>query len=74
MRTKEEKIYDWAQQVMQVKFVELINKTFVGLPLPKDETGIMVADAIDELIGQVTQIGDLTGTGLGMQRKGLDDE
>ena len=80
IKSREQKIYDWAQTVMQVKFIDLINKAFVGLPLPKDETGIMVADAIDWLIGEVSQIGDLKGTKLGMKRIGfpsgemLDDE
>ena len=70
-RSREERIYDFAQSVMQVKFVDLINKAFVGLPLPKDKTGIMVADAIDWLLGEVTQIGDLKGTKLGMVRRGF---
>lgn len=80
IKSREQKIYDWAQTVMQVKFIDLINKAFVGLPLPNDVTGVMVADAIDWLIGEVTQIGDLKGTKLGMKRIGypsgrvLDDE
>lgn len=74
MKTREEKIVDFVENKMRVEFVKLINNTFAGLPLPKDQTGIWVADAIDSLIGEVSGIGDLTGTGLGMQRKGLDDE
>ena len=47
IKSREQKIYDWAQTIMQVKFIDLINKAFVGLPLPNDVTGVMVADAID---------------------------
>ena len=74
MKTKEEKIVDFIENKMRVEFVKLINSTFKGLPLPKDEIGIGVADAIDCLIGEVSGIGDLTGTGLGIKRLGLDDE
>lgn len=74
MKTREEKIVEFVEDKMRVEFVSLINKTFKGLTLPKDQTGIWVADAIDQLIGEVSGIGDLTGTGLGMRRIGLDDE
>lgn len=70
MRTKEEKIYDYAQEVMKVEAVKLIHKAFRGLALPNDGFGKDVADSIDWLLGEVTQIGDLTGTGLGMERIG----
>jgi len=68
--TREEKIYDYAQTKMQVEFVSLIHKAFVGMYLPNDEVGKNVADQIDWLLGEVTGIGDLTGTGLGMPRIG----
>lgn len=70
MTTKEENIYHYAQQVMQVQFVKLIHKAFRGLALPNDEFGKDVADSVDWLLGEVTGIGDLTGTGLGIQRIG----
>jgi hypothetical protein len=79
-RSREERIYDFAQSVMQVKFVDLINKAFVGIALPNDAFGKEVADQIDWLLGEVTQIGDLKGTKLGMVRRGfpsgklLDDD
>jgi hypothetical protein len=71
METKEEKIYDYAQRVMQVKFVELIHESFAGLSLPNNDFGKDVANAVDKLLGEVTQIGDLKGTGLGMTRTGF---
>jgi hypothetical protein len=71
METREERIYEYAQIVMQVKFVELINKNFRGLALPNNEFGKEIADAIDKLLGEVTKIGDLKGTGLGMTRTGF---
>lgn len=74
MKTKEQKILEWTEYKMRVKFIMLINETFKEMPLPKDQTGIWVAEALDRLIGEVTGIGDLTGTGLGMQRRGLNDE
>lgn len=70
MKTKEEKIYDYAQQVMQLEFVKLIHKAFRGLALPNDDFGKDVADSVDWLLGEVTGIGDLEGTGLGIQRIG----
>lgn len=70
MASKEEKIYDYAQTVMQVEFVKLIHKAFRGLALPSDGFGKDVADSVDWLLGEVTQIGDLEGTGLGIQRIG----
>lgn len=70
MKSREERIYEYAQSIMQVRFVEIINKTFAGLALPNDTFGKEVADAIDTLLGEVTQIGDLKGTGLGFSRTG----
>jgi hypothetical protein len=70
VQTREEKIYEYAQIKMQVEFVSLIQKAFAGVYLPNDEMGKNMADQIDWLLGEVTGIGDLTGTGLGMPRIG----
>jgi hypothetical protein len=69
--SREEKIYKWAQTVMQVEFVHLINKTFQGVILYDEKSTKAMIQAVNELLGEVTQIGDLSGTGLGIPGYGF---
>lgn len=69
--TREEKIYKWAQTVMQVEFVNLINKTFMGVILYDEKSTSAMIEAVNKLLGEVTQIGDLKGTGLGIDGYGF---
>ncbi len=61
-----ERIYDWAQQVMQVKFVELINKRFGGLVLYDARDAKSVTAALDALLSDVTHVENVSETGLGV--------
>ncbi len=60
-----ERIYDWAQQVMQVEFVKLINKRFGGLVLHDERDARSVTAAIDSLLQDVTRVENISELGLG---------
>lgn len=62
----EERIYDWAQTVQLVRFVELINKKFAGVVLYDKRDAIAVTEALDSLLEEITQIKDVSKTGLGV--------
>ncbi len=61
-----ERIYDWAQQVMQVEFVKLINKRFGGLVLYDARDAKSVTAALDALLSDVTKVENVSQTGLGV--------
>jgi hypothetical protein len=61
-----ERLYDWAQQVMQVEFVKLINKRFGGLALYDERDAKSVTSAIDALMEDVTHIENIRELGLGV--------
>ena len=60
-----ERLYDWAQQVMQVEFVKLINKRFGGLALHDERDAKSVVTAIDALMQDVTHVENISELGLG---------
>ena len=66
MKTKEERIYEWALQVSAVEMVKELNKTFGGLMLRDEYDVYVVTQAVDDLVGRLTKIGDLSGTNLGI--------
>ena len=61
-----ERIFDWAQQVMQVGFVQMINKKFAGLVLHDKRDAQAVVKVVDSLLEELTQIEDVTNIGLGV--------
>ena len=61
-----ERIYDWAQQVMQVEFVQLINKRFGGLVLYDVRDAKSVTAALDLLMSDITKIDNVSELGLGV--------
>jgi hypothetical protein len=64
--TKEEKIYLWGVAVTKVETIKAINKAFGGIVLTDKDDAKAVITAVNELIGQITEIGDLSDTGLGI--------
>ena len=70
MTTKEERILEWARQQAEVEMVAALIKTFRGLVLTNEDDTLTVMKAVDELLGRLTGIGDLTGTGLGLSATG----
>lgn len=61
-----ERLYDWAQQVMQVEFVKLINKRFGGLVLYDERDAKSVTAAIDALMEDITHVENISELGLGV--------
>ncbi len=61
-----ERIYDWAQQVMQVEFVQLINKRFGGLVLYDVRDAKSVTAALDLLMSDITKVENVSELGLGV--------
>ena len=61
-----ERIYDWAQQVMQVEFVKLINKRFGGVVLHDERDAKAVTAALDALLSDITKVENLSEIGLGV--------
>jgi len=61
-----ERIYDWAQQVMQVEFVKLINKRFGGLVLHDERDAKAVTAALDLLMSDITKVENVSELGLGV--------
>jgi len=61
-----ERIYDWAQQVMQVEFVKLINKRFGGLVLYDARDAKSVTAALDALLSDITKVENVSELGLGV--------
>jgi hypothetical protein len=61
-----ERIYDWAQQVMQVEFVKLINKRFGGLVLHDERDAEAVTAALDALMSDITKVENVSELGLGV--------
>ena len=61
-----ERIYDWAQQVMQVEFVKLINKRFGGVVLHDERDAKAVTAALDALLSDITKVENLSKIGLGV--------
>lgn len=62
----EERIYDWAQQVMQVEFVKLINKRFAGVVLYDERDVKAVTAALDALMSDITKVENVSEIGLGV--------
>mgnify|MGYP007071622342 CR=1 FL=1 len=73
MKSKEERIYEWALQVSAVEMVKELNKTFGGLALSNESDTQQVIAAVNSLIGRLTKIGDLADTGLGIPYWDLRD-
>ncbi len=61
-----ERIYDWAQQVMQVEFVKLINKRFGGIVLHDERDAKAVIAALDLLMSDITKVENVSELGLGV--------
>lgn len=61
-----ERIYDWAQQVQAVEFVNLINKRFGGMFLYDKRDAAAVIKACDLLLEDITKIQNVSETGLGV--------
>ena len=61
-----ERIYDWAQQVMQVEFVKLLNKRCGGLVLHDERDAKAVTAALDALMSDITKIENVSELGLGV--------
>ena len=61
-----ERLYDWAQQVMQVEFVKLINKRFGGVVLHDERDAKVVTAALDALISDITKVENVSELGLGV--------
>jgi hypothetical protein len=61
-----ERLYDWAQQVMQVEFVKLINKRFGGVVLHDERDAKAVTAALDALISDITKVENVSELGLGV--------
>ncbi len=61
-----ERLYDWAQQVMQVEFVKLINKRFGGVVLHDERDAKVVTAALDALISDITKVENVSKLGLGV--------
>jgi hypothetical protein len=61
-----ERIYDWAQQVMQVEFIQLINKRFGGLVLYDVRDAKSVTAALDLLMSDITKVENVSELGLGV--------
>lgn len=61
-----ERIYDWAQQVMQVEFVKLINKRFGGVVLHDERDAKAVTAALDALMSDITKVENVSEIGLGV--------
>jgi hypothetical protein len=61
-----ERIYDWAQQVMQVEFVRLINKRFGGVVLHDKRDAKAVTAALDLLMSDITKVENVSELGLGV--------
>lgn len=61
-----ERLYDWAQQVMQVEFIKLINKRFGGLELYDERDAKSVVAAIDALMQDITHVENISELGLGV--------
>ncbi len=61
-----ERLYDWAQQVMQVEFVKLINKRFGGVVPHEEGDGKVVTACIDSIISDITKVENVSKLGLGV--------
>jgi len=61
-----ERLYDWAQQVMQVEFVKLINKRFGGIVLHDERDAKAVIAALDLLMSDITKVENVSELGLGV--------
>lgn len=61
-----ERIYDWAQQVMQVEFVKLINRRFGGVVLHDERDAKAVTAALDSLMSDITKVENVSEIGLGV--------
>ena len=73
LKSKEERIYDWAIQVSAVEMVKELSKSFKGLVLSNERDTQAVIAIVNALIGRLTQIGDLADTGLGIPYWDLRD-
>lgn len=61
-----ERIFDWAQQVQLVGFVQMINKKFAGLVLYDKRDAQAVVKVVDSLLEELTHIEGVTDIGLGV--------
>jgi hypothetical protein len=69
--SKELSAFRWGIAVTKVEIVKAINENFGGMALSSEQDTLRVLEVVNELLGDITEIGDLTGTGLDIQATGF---
>jgi hypothetical protein len=69
--SKEKAAFYWGISVAKVEIVTLINKKFAHMALHSEEDTMRVLETVNEVLGEITGIGDLTDTGLDISATGF---